>query len=345
MEKAEIKPAVVQVEAHPYYPQAELKSYLDTFGAKIMAWYPLGHGDMAGKCLCMDVGGSSIEYALIDETLSLTDQGKVPTPYGSLEEYLSALEGIWKQFCGQAEGIALSVPGVIDSENGVCVTAGALDRFAHGLELVRELETRCGVPVTIMNDAKCAALAEAAWGALSDCRDGIVLVLGTGIGGALIKTGEVHMGAHFAADEFSTVSVDERLDSDESMWYGLNGSHALIRKTAYVKGVAPESINGEDVFRWANAGDPDVLRVLDRFTAATAVMLRNLQLIFDPERIAIGGGISRQPLLLEYIQRNLDYINRLAARHGMPKPQVTTCRFFNEANLVGAYAYFRQVKR
>ena len=47
MEKAEIKPAVVQVEAHPYYPQAELKSYLDTFGAKIMAWYPLGHGDMA----------------------------------------------------------------------------------------------------------------------------------------------------------------------------------------------------------------------------------------------------------------------------------------------------------
>ena len=139
--------------------------------------------------------------------------------------------------------------------------------------------------------------------------------------------------------------MDERLDSDESMWYGLNGSHALIRKTAYVKGVAPESINGEDVFRWANAGDPDVLRVLDRFTAATAVMLRNLQLIFDPERIAIGGGISRQPLLLEYIQRNLDYIDRLAARHGMPKPQVTTCRFFNEANLVGAYAYFRQVKR
>ena len=136
---------------------------------------------MAGKCLCMDVGGSSIKYALIDETLSLTEQGKVPTPYGSLEEYLSALESIWKPFSGQAEGIAMSVPGIIDSENGVCVTAGALDGFAHGVELVRELEARCGVPVTIMNDAKCAALAEAAWGALSDCRDGIVLVLGAGV--------------------------------------------------------------------------------------------------------------------------------------------------------------------
>ncbi len=40
-----IKPAVLQVEAHPYYPQLELQKYLDSFGAVIMAWYPLGHGD------------------------------------------------------------------------------------------------------------------------------------------------------------------------------------------------------------------------------------------------------------------------------------------------------------
>lgn len=41
----EIKPAVIQVEAHPYYPQTELKDYLKTIGASVMAWYPLGHGD------------------------------------------------------------------------------------------------------------------------------------------------------------------------------------------------------------------------------------------------------------------------------------------------------------
>lgn len=44
-EAEEIRPAVIQVEAHPYYPQGELQKYLDTFGALIMAWYPLGHGD------------------------------------------------------------------------------------------------------------------------------------------------------------------------------------------------------------------------------------------------------------------------------------------------------------
>lgn len=47
IDATEIKPAVVQVEAHPYYPQTELKRYLEQFGTVIMAWYPLGHGDQA----------------------------------------------------------------------------------------------------------------------------------------------------------------------------------------------------------------------------------------------------------------------------------------------------------
>lgn len=47
VDATEIKPVVVQVEAHPYYPQTELKSYLEQFGTVIMAWYPLGHGDKA----------------------------------------------------------------------------------------------------------------------------------------------------------------------------------------------------------------------------------------------------------------------------------------------------------
>lgn len=45
LEMAEIKPQVMQVEAHPYYPQTELKKTLKPYGTRIMAWYPLGHGD------------------------------------------------------------------------------------------------------------------------------------------------------------------------------------------------------------------------------------------------------------------------------------------------------------
>ena len=42
---AELKPQTVQVEAHPYYPQTQLKKLLGDYGIGLMAWYPLGHGD------------------------------------------------------------------------------------------------------------------------------------------------------------------------------------------------------------------------------------------------------------------------------------------------------------
>ncbi|MEE8815518.1 MAG: aldo/keto reductase [Lachnospiraceae bacterium] len=45
VDNEEIKPSVIQVEAHPYFPQTELKKYIASFGGRIMAWYPLGHGD------------------------------------------------------------------------------------------------------------------------------------------------------------------------------------------------------------------------------------------------------------------------------------------------------------
>lgn len=290
-------------------------------------------------CLCIDVGGSFIKYALADEQCALTEHGKLPTPYDGVEAYLQALEAVYQKFASQVYGLALSVPGIIDSEKGVCVTAGSL-RYADGLALAPELERRCGVPVSIMNDAKCAALAEATWGALASCRDGIVIVLGTGIGGALIKDGEVHMGAHFAAGEFSPVQLSAAGSGFENAWAYASGNAALRQMAAAVRGVDADTLSGEDIFRWINEGDPAMCEVLDQFTAPIAYMITNLQLIFDPERFAIGGGISQQPKLLESIQKNLDRCSELPQKFGMPKAEITTCRYFNDANLLGAYSNF-----
>ena len=80
-------------------------------------------------CLCIDVGGSSIKYARIDSEKNMMDQGKIPTPYEGISAYLDCLEGIYRRFQGKVMGISLSVPGIIDSQKGVCITAGNL-RFA-----------------------------------------------------------------------------------------------------------------------------------------------------------------------------------------------------------------------
>ena len=291
------------------------------------------------KCLCIDVGGTAIKYGLIDAEVNLTDKGEVPTPYDGVEAYLDVLERLYRGVEDKVQGIAMSVPGVIDSENGICVSGGNL-RFIENFDLAGELGRRVKVPVTVMNDAKSAAMAEARWGALADCRDGVVIVLGTGIGGALIKDGRVHFGKNFAAGEFSFITMGENVDCGDNTWAGQAGNPRLRRLVAGAKGIEdPESITGFDVFRWAGEGDPLVLMALEQFTRGIAHMIINLQVIYDPDRFVIGGGISRQPLLLEYIQKNLDYFYCQFKWPG-EKADVTTCKYFNDANLIGAYSYF-----
>ena len=171
------------------------------------------------KCLCIDVGGTAIKYGLIDSEVNLTDKGEVPTPYDGVEAYLDVLERLYRGVEDKVQGIAMSVPGVIDSENGICVSGGNL-RFIENFNLAGELGRRVKVPVTVMNDAKSAAMAEARWGALADCRDGVVIVLGTGIGGALIKDGRVHFGKNFAAGMSGGIAYV--LDENSDLYLKLN---------------------------------------------------------------------------------------------------------------------------
>lgn len=291
--------------------------------------------------MCIDVGGSSIKYGVLDGKLAFLSRGSVVTPYEGVEKYLDVLEGIYRE---EAErfpdlaGIAMSVPGVVDSHNGICINGGNLT-YIELLPLKARMEERCHVPVSIMNDAKSAALAEVTWGALADCQDAVVIVFGTGIGGALIKDGEVHLGKHFAAGEFSWIMMSQEFDCAEDAWCMRNGNRRLIHMAAQAKGVSEEGITGYDVFRWAEEGDEAVLWVLDKFTKDIAYMIINLQSIYDPERFAVGGGISRQPLLLAYIQKNLDNFYKLCP-FPVPKPEVTVCKYYNDANLIGALGYF-----
>ncbi len=293
---------------------------------------------MADQYLCIDVGGGSIKYAVLDSQLNFSHKGSVPTPYEGVEAYLDTLEAIYRPLEGQVEGIAMSVPGMIDSRNGICITGGNL-KYVELLPLADRMRERCGVPVSVMNDAKCAALAEGTWGSLADCQDAIVLVFGTGIGGALLKDGEVHMGKHFAAGEFSFLLMHPEFDIEEGTWAKRSGIHRLIRLACRAEGVPEEGISGVDVFQWVEEGRPGAVAALDQFTRDIAYMIMNLQIVFDPERFAIGGGISRQPVFLESIQKNLDYAY---AQFPCPAPraEITTCKYFNDANLIGALGYF-----
>ena len=287
------------------------------------------------RYLVIDVGGTFTKYAVMDEECNFFVKDKVETRQESLEAFLTMLVQLYENYRGEVSGIALSSAGMIDSETGFMYNGGSLFCIKN-MNVVEILQERCGVPVSVENDAKCAALAEVWRGTLSDCRNAVVVICGTAVGGAVIVDRKVLKGNHFMAGEFSYVLTDstDAMNAEKTLAKS-GGMPKLIRMVAEKKGIAEKELSGEKIFSMADTGDEEALACVREFARGIAVQITNYQYILDPERIAIGGGVSVQPLFLQIIREELKKLNGIYP-HAVPIPEVVTCRFFNDSNLIGA---------
>lgn len=291
------------------------------------------------KYLVIDIGGSFIKYALMDEEYNVMMTDQLPTPKEGREELVEALGRLYDRFAGEICGMALAAPGIIDSVNGYFYTGGAL-RYNEGFAMKEALLKRCPTKIHIENDGKCAAMAEAELGCLSDTVNGVVLVLGTMIGGGIIKDRKLYKGSHFSAGEVSFICTGgTELPAAGNIWGNRCGGVSLAVRVAKKKKIPIEEMDGKRVFLLAGDGDAETLECLDNYTREIAVQIFNLQNILDPDRFAIGGGISGQPLLMEYIRKNLDEIYR-EFPYIVRKAEVVTCQYLSASNLLGALVCF-----
>lgn len=287
--------------------------------------------------LAIDVGGTFTKYAVVTDTCEIVVKNKKPTRQETLEIFIDSLVEIYEEIKKEYDikGIGLSMPGMIDSKTGFMYTGGNI-RCVVNLNIVEIMENRCGLPVTVENDAKCAALAELWNGSVKDCQDAIVLVCGTGVGGAVIKNKKILTGKHFLAGEFSYCLTESTPDyAMRNCLAETAGVGALMSYVSEEIGISAEELDGVKVFSMANQGDKKAIAGLRRYVKNIAIQIHNLQYIFDPERFAIGGGISVQPLLLQMLKEELQKINAMFP-WTLPVPEVVVCSYFNDANLIGA---------
>ena len=304
--------------------------------------------------LLIDIGGTFIKYSLADEQARKISGGKVPTPLTNMDDLLAAIEGFAAPLQGQFVGCAISMPGRIDTRNGIAHTGGMLSAFMWEQPFAAQVEARLGVPVTIANDGKCAAAAEGWTGALAGVENGLVLALGTGIGG-IILNGKVLMGAHAAAGEVSgLVSNMAAMEtetfemnkvetfSDAPLWAGAASATGLIREYARQKKLSLQGPlpTGEEIFAAYNAGEPEAQKALKIFARRVAVGILSLQNVLDVEKVAIGGGISAAEALLPAIQAELDWLFERCTVMPAVKPELVRCRYGNDANMIGALKLF-----
>lgn len=295
--------------------------------------------------LVLDIGGTFIKYAIMDDEAQFIEQGKVPAVTGSEEGTLQALADVRDAVVGyDYEGVAISMPGRIDTDKGIAHTGGAF-QWVREYPAAEKYGAVFGKPCTIANDGKCAASAENWIGALADVNSGAVLVLGTGIGGGIVINKQVWMGATGGAGELSAFITDHEgvknglgWGNIGIMWAAHISAGSITGKYGAIKGI--EKADGVMLFDAYEAGDPIAADVLKTFGEEAAAGICSLQSVLDLERYAIGGGISARPETTQIIKDAVDalfdpYIDFLP--YG--KPEIVTCKFGNEANLIGALAF------
>lgn len=150
----------------------------------------------------IDIGGTSIKFGQYDSVTGVSFRTNASTPK-TLPEFYKLLQKkiVQLRAVGDITGVAISSPGMVDQITGIIRGASAVP-YIHNFPIVAELNNRFELPVAIENDANCAALAEVHAGAARDVRDAVFIVLGTGVGGAVVLNRQVRHGQHLLGGEF-----------------------------------------------------------------------------------------------------------------------------------------------
>ena len=323
------------------------------------------------KCLVLDYGGSSVKYAIVNDAAEIELSGVGPAPLDSLGSFLDSIAELYDRFKSSAEGIAMSLPGFIDPDTGEHFGSGVYSDLLKGKNVIKLVSERCGCRVSLENDGKCGALAEAWKGSLADVKNGAVLVLGSGIGGGVIIDGKVLHGRNTTAGEFSFLLTgrDGNIFDAAFMSSGVLGLTYRICKLknldltvqdaaptmAFLDSIAadqypafaepPKKIkaDGRQFFAWVEEGDPDALAVYKDFLHSLAMICENIQITLAPDRIVIGGGLSRAERLMDDLRAEIDSLCAVSMISDEMKAEVVRSRYLNECNILGAmYNYIRQ---
>ena len=293
--------------------------------------------------LAVDIGGTDIKWAEITEDNHIVSHGKLENHCTDSSELIHIIYDIAASH-PKLQGIGISVPGTVkmDDHDGVIIGGGALtynDKVPFG-KLVSE---RCNLPCAVANDGKCCALGEYEAGVLKGCSSGVVLALGTGVGGGIIVNGKILDGFHSFAGEFSFMASDMQKAFDMSNavggtcgWYALK--HYVLSEMNMED--SPD-INGYTIFKWIEDGNEKAKNGLMQYAHQVGTLIMQIQSIVDPECFAIAGGISARPELILAIQEETAEIRDSIPFDQLPHPNIKGALLGNDANLYGAVSHLK----
>jgi glucokinase len=260
----------------------------------------------------IDIGGTKIAALLVSDDGTVLARGSVPAPAalggGAMAD---AAADLARELAAQAKvslaAAGVGAAGVIDHETGTIRAASATFVGWAGFPLADELEQRLGVPVRVENDVNAFLLGEAAADGRTD-RDVLGVMLGTGVGGALIIDGDLHHGPHGAAGEIGhTPGYSELVCTCGQIGHLETLASGTSIALRYQERTSAPVRDAREVADRARGGDAEAIAVFDAAGRALALACASAATILDLPCAIVGGGVTAAWDLLEpSILRTLD---------------------------------------
>ncbi len=303
----------------------------------------------------VDLGGTNIALGLVDGQHNIVRKMSFPTDTSTADAVADGIANAVKTVLREegltlsdVSGIGIGAPGIVDAVNGVIdyVCNLPMRYYPLGVEVAKRLGVERDF-IRLENDANAASLGEMLAGAgkgNADLRDFMLITLGTGVGGGVVSGGKILPSFNHAGGELGhmVIAVD-----GVKCGCGRKGcAEAYCSATALVRMAKEAGLDGiagaKDVFDLSKKGDGMAKAVLGEYFKYIAVMLANFINIFQPELLAIGGGVSGAGDDLLLPLRELIFPDMIYNRD-QPKElytKVVCAELGGDAGIIGAAALF-----
>ncbi|NJK41419.1 MAG: ROK family protein [Acaryochloridaceae cyanobacterium SU_2_1] len=287
--------------------------------------------------LGIDIGGTAIKLGCCT---SKGDCGRfqiIPTPQPSTPQaVVAAIIDAVNQLDPQGEisAIGIGMPGPADITGRVARVAINLTDWQE-VPLADWIESQTQRPTTIANDANCAGLGEALYGAGRPFQHQIMLTLGTGVGGAIILNGQLFTGRLGAAGELGLITLNPSGPPCNSGNQGSLEQYASVRAIRRAEHCDPHQLAEQ-----AMAGDQAAIAFWQTYGQQLGAGLASLIYVLTPEAVILGGGIAASlELFLPALQAEIERRVMPTSRDGLV---ILPATLGNQAGIVGAAQLARQ---
>lgn len=297
----------------------------------------------------IDIGGSHIGVGLIDsngiiiklQERYINEKDSISIEEFIIKEIVSILND-WKYNENViVDKIGIGAPGVIQRNEIVSSVNLGIKSFNITNELKKYFPT---ADIEVMNDAKCAALAEKKWGSLKEFDDCIFLCLGTGVGGAAFFDGKLVKPKRFAGFEVGHMIIEK---DGIPCKCGSNGcfeqysSMKKFKKTIRAILNLNDDVEGNKLREIINSNidDDEVKKAIDEYVNYVSIGLANLVNILEPQAICLGGGfVKYESILFDKLKET--FINSKDIFYKENIPELVIAKYGNDAGMIGSTLIF-----